>query len=436
MGWYFPDSLGGTEIYVAAMARRFRQAGLETVVAAPRAGMSGADDEYAHEGTPIYRYGIPSTATRAEARGDHVVRGVAAFHEWLTRQKPDVVHFHTFVTGLGFLEVQAAKRTGARVFVTTHSSALGYVCLRGTLMRWGKTICDGVIRRRTCGACALHARGVPRTAAQVLGALPMAAARRFDEIDHSLGTALGLPAYVEQRLVRQRHLFDAIDRFFVLTDQARTVLLANGAPQSKVVVNRLGIDLNPPFPARSAPVPGKRLVLGFLGRLDPVKGIDDLLAAFEALPPSLPVHLDVRGIADQPGSAAIHARLTAAAATDARVTLGGPVAREDVAALLASWDVLCCPGKSLEGGPTVALEAMAVGTPVIATRMGGIAELVTDGVNGVLIAPGDVPALARVLGRIISQPALLDQWRAALPPVRTMDDVAGDYVREYREYTA
>jgi glycosyltransferase involved in cell wall biosynthesis len=431
VGWYFPDTLGGTEIYVDAIVRSFQRAGIETVVAAPRAG-AREHSEYMHEGTPVFRYAIPACPTRAEARGEQPARGADAFHRWLSEQQPDIVHFHTFVTGLDLAEVRAAREAGARVFVTTHSSALGYVCLRGTLMRWGQEPCDGVVRPRTCAACALHARGIPRPVSWLPAALPASAARHLDRVDHAVGTALGLPAYIERRQRRQRELFAAIDRFFVLTGRARDVLVANDAPAEKVVVNRLGVDTRvvAQRPEADRPHQGP-ITVGFLGRLDPVKGIDDLLNAIALLPLSAEVRFDIRGISDQAASGPILARLTAAAAADPRLSIGGVVRREDIAALLASWDVLVCPGKSLEGGPTVALEALAVGTPVIASSLGGVAELLTDGVNGILVPPADARALARALQRVADQPTLVGQWRHALPPVRTMDDVARDYLLEY-----
>ena len=64
----------------------------------------------------------------------------------------------------------------------------------------------------------------------------------------------------------------------------------------------------------------------------------------------------------------------------------------------------------------MAIEAHAVGTPVIGTRIGGLAELVTDGVNGRLVAPGDRRALAGVIREMIADPqGTIDRWRRALP---------------------
>jgi len=68
LGWYFPESLGGTEVYVAGLCRRLRAAGREVRVAAPDAGAPG-ERGYEHDGIPVYRYPAPSRPTRDESQG-------------------------------------------------------------------------------------------------------------------------------------------------------------------------------------------------------------------------------------------------------------------------------------------------------------------------------------------------------------------------------
>lgn len=431
VGWYFPDSLGGTEVYVAAIARDLRRAGLDVRIAAPRPGASGCS-EYEHEGVPVFRYPIPAVPTRAEARGECTVRGAEAFHRWLRAQRPDVVHVHTFVTGLELPEVEQACLAGARVFVTSHSSALGYSCLRGTLLRWGSVPCDGRVEIRRCTACALHQRGVPRVAAWGAAAVTPAVARRADRLDHPLGTAIGLPAYIARRAERQRRLFDAIEIFYVLTAAARDVLLANGAPSHKVRVNPLGVDTDlVGFPRPRPRPPTPPITIGYLGRLDPEKGLDDLLRAMRSLDRHVPVRLQIRGGGAHSRAPELRRACREAAGEDGRIHVGGEVERGEVPRLLASWDVLCCPSRSLEGGPTVALEAMAVGTPVIGTRIGGLAEIVEHGENGFLVPPRDWRALARIIEIAARCPDVIDRWRARLPAIRSMHDVAAEYLSAY-----
>ena len=432
-GWYHPDSLGGTEVYVAALARRLRQAGHEVLVAAPDPSRSDPR-EYVHDGIPVFRYPIPAAPTRGEAQAEVRVRGAERFHAWLAERRPDVVHFHTFVTGLGPFEVAAARAAGARVVATTHSSSLGWTCQRGTLMRWGTTPCDGICRPARCAACELQHRGLPRALAQAAGALPPRAASRLGGIPGPAGTALGMSALIARNQARQRRVVDDLDRFVVLTGWALDALAANGLHREKLALNRLG---HAHAEVRRKPGPDERptrapVTVGYLGRFDPIKGIHDLVAAVAGLPPEVPLNLELRGPVRSPGERAVLAELQDLAGRDPRITFAPAVPPEAVLEVLAGYDLLACPSLCHEGGPTVAIEAHAVGTPVVGSWIGGLAELVTDGVDGRLVPPGDRQTLAAALREVVEDPAgTLDRWRRRLPRARTMDEVAHDYLALY-----
>ena len=100
--------------------------------------------------------------------------------------------------------------------------------------------------------------------------------------------------------------------------------------------------------------------------------------------------------------------------------------------MLADLDVLVCPSIWFENGPTIAIEAQAVGTPVIGSRIGNLAELIVDGVTGRLLPPGDEVAWAAAMTDVAARPAdTIDLWRDHLPCARTMTEVAADYVALY-----
>jgi glycosyltransferase involved in cell wall biosynthesis len=426
-GWYFPDSLGGTETYVAALAEGLRAAGHTVSVAAPEPGAREVR-EYEHDGVRVFRYPVPVSPKRAEARHDTPVAGVERLHAWLRTAAPDVVHVHTFVTGVGPHEIQAARAAGARVVVTTHSGALGFLCQRGSLMHRGRERCDGIVVTGKCAACALEHRGVPSGLADAAARVPGAMSRLLGRLPGRAGTLLGMPAFIHDNRRRQHDMLGAVDAFVVLTDWARAIVSAD-APDAPVVVNRLGVRTPPP--ARS-PRPYQAPVrVAYVGRFDEIKGVFDLARALRAVP-DLPIRFEFRGPQRSAGEHAVVARLRAELAGDSRVTIADAIAPERVYDYLGCVDVLCSPSVTLEGGPTVALEAMAAGVPVIATRLGAMAELLTDGVNTAFVAPGDWRALADVLSRIAADPdGTIGRWRTALPPIRTMADVTQDYLSLY-----
>jgi len=433
VGWYYPDSWGGTEIYVAALAARLRSAGHEVAIAAPDPS-HGGERRYEHDGIPVYRYPIPSHPTRAEAQGSTIARGAERFHEWIGAYRPDVAHFHTFVTGLGLAEIEAARKAGARVIVTTHSATLGFICARGTMLRMGSVPCDGIAEERKCTACMLQHRGVPTMAAEILARTPQPVADVLRGLPGRAGAAFSLPSFIRDQRERQQRLLASVDRFVLLTEWAGRTVRANGAPGETVAVNRLGISnrARVPKPGPDTAPTRRPVRFAYLGRFEAIKGVDDFVRALTSLPRELSFHADLIGPVFTTTEQRVVDELKALAGDDPRVTFRPAVPHAAVPAALANIDLLCCPSRAAEGGPTVALEAHAVGTPVIGTRIGGLPEIVVDAVNGRLVAPGDWRALADVLQTIVLDPTrTIDLWRRAIRPPRSFDDVFRDYLAMY-----
>ena len=434
VGWYHPDSLGGTEIYVASLARELRRCGHQVVVAAPDSRIA-APRIYEHDGCEVFRYPIPDSPTRDEAQGS-VVRGTNHFHRWLADQRADVVHLHTFVTGLGLPEILAAKDAGSRVIVTTHASSLGFLCQRGTLMLQGRTLCDGIVDVQRCAACSLEHRGAPAPIAAALSYVPPPTGAVIGRMPGPAGTALGMTDLIVRNMGRQRATLAAVDAFVVLTQRAAGMMVANGSPPAKIVVNRLGIAEHGGAPATTATSvnrTGRGAVrVGYVGRFEDVKGVADLAEAIRRVPSDLPLHVEFRGPAQTFAECQTRTALERMFASDPRVAVGDVIAPPDVQNVLRTYDVLCCPSRCLEGGPTVGLEALAAGVPLIAASAGGVAEVLEDGVNARLVPPGDVDRLAAALIEVATDPGgTVCRWKQHLPVPRTMRDVAHDYLPLY-----
>jgi glycosyltransferase involved in cell wall biosynthesis len=432
VGWYHPDSVGGTELYVSALAQALRAAGHEVLVAAPEPGLS-EPRTYEHEGCEVFRYPIPATPSRDEAQGAVTVRGAEHFHRWLSAARADVVHMHTFVTGLGVEEIIAARDAGSRIVVTTHASSLGYLCQRGTLMQHGQSLCDGIVDASRCAECVLEDRGAPAAIRSMVASLPAKVSRVTAALPGAMGTALGMTDLIRRNLCRQRAMLHSVEAFVVLTERAAEIVRANGAPPAKVVVNRVGIrdnvdDHGIVLPSRSDAV----TKVGYVGRFEHVKGVLDLAAAIRRVPAHVSLRLEFRGPAQSPSDIVTKALIAQASGGDPRVSVHEGVAPGQINHLLRSYDVICCPSRCLEGGPMVGLEAMALGVPVIAASVGGVAEIVEDGVNARLVPPGDIDRLAAALTEVATNPAAtIAQWRRRLPATRRMCQVTRDYLDLY-----
>ncbi len=143
--------------------------------------------------------------------------------------------------------------------------------------------------------------------------------------------------------------------------------------------------------------PRRRNVVLFLGRLERGKGVFDLLDAIAALRATIPdIGLVCAGDGD-PESVARHARRLG---IEDAVRLPGWIGPAEKQSLMGRAAVLVLPSYA-EGLPLCLLEAMAAGLPVVAAAVGGIPDVVSDGVNGFLFTPGDTAALQRLVRRLI-----------------------------------
>ena len=175
----------------------------------------------------------------------------------------------------------------------------------------------------------------------------------------------------------------------------------------EVVVNPVDDQFRVPRP----PAPARSPVIVALGRLHPNKGFDDLIRAAVLLEPRRPGLQVVIGGDDDPAAPGERQRLAARVAATAlagRVELVGFVERP--ADLLARAAVYVQPSRFEPQGLAI-LEAMAVGIPVVASAVGGIPEVVRDGVNGLLVRAGDPVALAAAIERLLGDVELSERLR-------------------------
>ena len=196
-----------------------------------------------------------------------------------------------------------------------------------------------------------------------------------------------------------------------------------GAPADRLRV--VWAPVERPAPAARPAWAGDGQVVGFVGRIEPRKGVLDLVRAMHLVPEPKLVLVGEPELG-APAGYAREVREEAAALGD-RVVLAGRV--DDAPALMEWFDVLAVPSVREPFG-TVAAEALAAGTPVVATRSGGMEEYVKPGRNGELVEPGDTEGLARALQAVLA--------RARPEPANpfTPDSVADAVAAAFREALA
>lgn len=241
-------------------------------------------------------------------------------------------------------------------------------------------------------------------AAARIARTPVVCAMRHHTDEHWL---LGKRAHVWIDRVAAR----AADHVVVPSQALRAHMREREGLTVPVDVVHIGFDFGA-LERHAARAHGVRVELGLgdawticcVGRLTPAKGLHELLEALALLEPDARLVL-----AGQGETAWLEERARELGVAD-RVLLAG--FRSDAPAVMAACDVLAHPSHS-DSFPQVLVEAMGVGTPVIASRVGGIPEIVEDGRTGVLVAPRESRSLADALRRLRSDPPLAAALAAA-----------------------
>lgn len=430
--WYLPEDTGGTEIYVAELVKALRPNGIGSQVIRPRE--SPGPDGYSHEGTVVRTYPVNPVPSPSELSGSAAHAGFDAFRTLLRGMRGKIYHQHSWTRGLGGLHLRAAREAGLRTVLTLHTPSC--LCLRGTMMRFGEAQCDGRIVPRRCAACRSEQRGAPRLVARGLGMLPPALSRAAASAvpKGRAGTALAARMLAERRREEFTGMVQNADRIVAVSLWLFEALRRNGVPQEKLVLSRHGVapDFAAEIRQRRRHVgasPRRPLRLIYLGRLHPVKGVHVAVAALRALPRALPMTLTIHGVGSGAEEREYAAQIYAAAADDPRIVIAPPVSRSALAKVMMEADAIVVPSLWLETGPLVVLEAKAAGLPVIGSRLGGIAELVDEPDDGVLVVPGDVAAWTSAIELMAAAPRPVRRPDRSSP--RTMCDVAAEMAELY-----
>jgi glycosyltransferase involved in cell wall biosynthesis len=426
---YFPDPCGGTEVYVRGLAQRLSRLGYGNAIAAPAA----ASATYEHAGLPVHRFATDLRPRLDLAYGIPDEIAAEHFKEIVAQARPDIVHLHARSAAVSERFVDVAHAAGARVVFTYHTPTVS--CGRGTMMLFGETPCNGIIETRRCMACTLLASGVPKPLARGAAAVPEALYARAVAITGPSGTLsrLRIPGLIASGRRRFLDFIGKVDQVVAVSQWVSDVLRRNTVPAAKITLSRQGIDAATQV-ARPAVLhrPAGPLKIAYFGRIDRAKG-PDLLAIALKMITKAHVQVDIFAIRQKTsGPDQLYDWLATQAQQDPRLTLRTAVAPEQVIGVMAEYDLIAVPSRWLETGPLVALEAFAAGAPVLGANLGGIAEVVRDGVDGILVAPDDPAAWAAAIGRLAEHRDVIDALRAHIAPPRTMDAAADDMVALYR----
>jgi glycosyltransferase involved in cell wall biosynthesis len=314
------------------------------------------------------------------------------YREFLEAYRPDVVHFqHSLFLGYDILRETRRTLPDAAIVYTLHEY-LPICHNNGQLFRTTGERCTGASPRR-CHEC-----------------FPDISPQQFFLRERFIKSHLSV---VDRFVSPSRFLVDRYVEWGIERD--RIIYEENGRPPAAPILASEGDER----PTRDR--------IGYFGQFTAFKGADVLMEAMKLLAgrPAAAVRPTLRlhgaNIEHQPEEfQALFSSLLDATGDD--VTLVGRYRPPDLPALMNAVDWVVVPSIWFENAPLVIQEAFAHGRPVICSDIGGMAEKVADGVNGLHFRAGDAASLAATIARAVGTPGLWDRLRAGIPTVHPLDE--------------
>ena len=402
-----PSELGGTELYSYNLAKVLSHAGTEVVVftrlTKPLSGRAGAAEGYRteeYDGLRIYR-ALDSSNSLREFLNPYISR---AFRNVIEKEKPDLIHFQHLV----FLSAELPEITFSHnipCLMTFHD--YWFLCPKVQLLDQENRICEGPFDGVHCAFCfdppSLNEyRLLNRFKKFVPQRIKSHVARVKEEVDR----------------LRTSNTIKAVEFNFRLNFLKRQFnFLKYKISPSKHLIARFekeGFDGIQYLPLGFPPVPkvevkpGEKLRLGYMGNINYPKGLAVVIRELFPLLQQNAVSLFVYGKPYDPGYFDEIRGKTADLPADA-VKFCGPYKNsfEELWKVLSTFDVLLFPSVWEENSPIVLREALLSGKPVIASNLGGVPEIVEDGVNGLLFDPFKGGDLLEKTRRILGDKDLL-----------------------------
>ena len=420
-----PKFISGGERETFNLALELQRRGHEVIVAcfedirAPIGqGIEEIRENYA--GLDVRRLRMNPDAAPDLARWEYDNPWIAAYiREALTHDRPDIFHLVS-----GYLMTGSALVAAKNLAIPTAVTLLDFwfLCPRITLMRSDGTLSQIPLDMARCAQCLGEEKRRYRYASKVMPGLLRAYWK-------------SQTARITQLRERSEFLKSVLDSTNLIISRSRylkKVYAEAGVSEERITFLRQGIDpVLVPLLARKSRSNGK-LRVGYLGQLAWHKGVDLAIDAMELLDPQ---RIELRIY----GSELLHPEYASALRKRAKgasnVHFSGTYQNQaELDQVFSDLDVIVVPSRWYENSPNVILEAFAHRTPVIATNLGGMAELIDEGHTGLLFDPGDSASLADKCNQFLEAPLRLDALEQDVLPLRSLSKEVDEMLELYRKH--
>lgn len=383
---------------------------VEQINAAMASGIQESREEF--RGLDVRRLSMNMRAAPDPIKWEYDNPWVADyFGRLFAEEAPDLFHLIS-----GYLLTGRTLQIARDMSIPTALSLMDFwfLCPRITMMRSDGTLSDFPLDMASCAQCLGEQKRRYRYASAIAPGLMQHYWRRQRDQISSL----------QKRLDFQLELLGMVDLIISRSKYLKEVFSTAGLSKARIEFLRQGMET--PFQIQTSPTSsnGRILRVGYLGQIAWHKGVDLAIDAMKRLNSN---QIELRIYGSEESNPQYSAVLRKRAKGSLNIHFCGTFqGAEELARIFSEMDVIVVPSRWYENSPNVILEAFVHETPVIATDLGGMAELVLHKQNGLLFNLGDIADLTNQIKALIQDPDLVGELRAGIKPVATLDQEVTD----------
>lgn len=428
---FLPKCVGGTEIYTYSLCKElnnrndvclfFSDSGIDIGEFIKR----GYYDDLAFMSINPLQYAGHFTYLNLLKPGGYFTctnkRVDKAFKTLIEEFKPDIIHFQHLIN-LSTNLVNIAYQAKIPMVFTTHDYWL--LCPKAHLIDNNLNACMTINNKSKCIKCLWSSRIYRFTK------IKLSQPKTYIELPKNLIKIVLNPltllhtilyvSYIRPKAIQE--IIEKIDIIITPSHPLYDKLVERGVPEDKMACLDLGITGT--VSEHIQKTPSKQLRFAFIGLIAPSKGIQVLIEAFNHIENAT---LDIHGPLGE------DRRKYMKLIKNENIKLKGEFKHEEVQKVFSNIDILIIPSVCMENSPLTIREAFATKTPVIASNIGGLPEMVQDGKTGLIFEVGDAKDLFEKIRYFIANPSEVKRMSREIRPVKTIGENAIEMETIYKD---
>ncbi len=433
---FFPHSFGGGEIYVYRLSKELLKRGYRVKVLTRHPWNDGNEHytikSYKYEGIPVITFGLnPEFINAVEKQTVSGRLTTEVLEKILNQFSPDIVHINGLKQGL----VTLCNEMKIAHVVTAHH--MGIACPSGDLLRSDYSICNKGTNYTDCVPCCSILRAPKWYTGGILGRIPPVIYRPIGKMLNNvkklphIGRGLIYPWLIEQSISAEKKLLEEARLIIAPSMAIRELLTRNGCKAEKITLVPHGIEPFHKLPIEK--IDGRPIRFGYLGRIDPSKGLHILLKAAELLSDGALCELHIFGATRNPWDEEYYKKALARYRGKTKVFSHGSIGQNKLSEAFAKIDILVVPSLLPEAFGLVVQESFFAGRPVIVANSGALVEQVRDGVDGFVVERNNSKALAEAMQKFVDNPELIIEMSRQILPVKTIQQYVDEIEKIYHQ---